>query len=63
MIEIFSFKEGQELNLDDIYNIQGLAGGDWWEHKKVTGLDIVCPGDDIIITCDVDIKIESKRSK
>ena len=28
--ETHKFKRGQKLHLDDIYDIQGLAGGSWW---------------------------------
>jgi len=29
--KIYKFKVGRKLSLDAIYDIQGLAGGDWWE--------------------------------
>lgn len=32
-----TFKAGDLFTLDDIYNIQSLAGGDWWER---TGEDL-----------------------
>lgn len=47
----FNFKKGQLIHLDTIYDIQGLAGGDWWEHCDN---DI---GDDLIITKNVSITI------
>lgn len=27
----YKFKRGQLVSLDQIYTIQGLAGGDWWD--------------------------------
>ena len=30
--KVYKFKAGQKLSLDDIYDIQGLGGGAWWEH-------------------------------
>jgi hypothetical protein len=60
--EKYSFKAGQELYLDDIYSIQGLAGGDWWEHKEDEGDIYTVPGDVIIITRNVTISISWKKS-
>lgn len=30
-VQTYEFKRGQKLSLDDIYFVQGLAGGDWWD--------------------------------
>lgn len=29
--EVYTFTKGQQFTLDQIYTIQGLGGGDWWE--------------------------------
>jgi len=57
----FEFRKGQKLHLDDIYDIQGLAEGDWWE------VDYTDPGnngdengDFIVITKSIDITIRAK---
>lgn len=47
----YRFKQGDTLHLDDIYNISGLAGGDWWEPVPDRGGDIV------VITRDVNFTI------
>lgn len=33
----YSFKKSETFSLDDIFEIQGLGGGDWWEK---TGEDL-----------------------
>ena len=33
----YKFKKGEALSLDQIYDIQGFGGGDWWER---TGEDL-----------------------
>ena len=35
--KVYSFKKGDKFCLDQIYDIQGLGGGDWWDH---TGEDL-----------------------
>ncbi len=48
-----SFTKGQEVSLDEIYDIQSLAGGDWWRRKDETNdLD-----EEIIIKRNITIKI------
>lgn len=47
----YKFKRGQTEHLDDIYVIQGICGGDWWEPF------IIDEGDDIFITRDIEITI------
>lgn len=32
----YKFRKGEVYHLDDIYLVQGLGGGDWWEHIKDT---------------------------
>ena len=59
--EVFKFKKGQITDLDSIYNIQGLAGGDWWE-KTGNDVDQFDPmgsdmGDEVIITRNIEITI------
>jgi len=54
---IYKFKRGQEIRLDNIYDIQALAGGDWWEHTDAEGLS-----ESIIITKDIEIIISSKKA-
>jgi hypothetical protein len=29
--KVYKFRKGDMVTLDDIYDIQGLADGDWWE--------------------------------
>ena len=59
--EIHKFKKGYKLQLEEIMQIQGLAGGLWWqktgddvEPGDPFGADI---GDEIIITRDITIEI------
>lgn len=54
--EIHIFKKGQKLQLDDIYNIQGLAGGDWWRREN---LNDDCD-ENIVITRNITIEIKWK---
>lgn len=49
-IEKYKFKKGQQLHLDEIYTVQGLAGGDWWDAEEDAG-------DYVIVTRDVSIEI------
>lgn len=53
--ETHKFKKGEWIRLDDIYFIQALAGGDWWEHDEDE-----C-GEDIVITRSVTIVIKWKE--
>ena len=53
--ETFKFKKGEVYALDTIYDIQGLGGGDWWEHQGgETG------SDNVEITRSIEIKISIK---
>jgi len=36
----YRFKAGQEFSLDQIFEIQGLGGGDWWEKIPDGGDDL-----------------------
>lgn len=47
------FKKGDHIHLDQIYDIQGLGGGDWWESDGTEGED----GDNLIITKDIKITV------
>jgi hypothetical protein len=44
------FKKGEIYHLDEIYAIDGLCGGDWWEPKDESG-------EIIQITRDITIQI------
>lgn len=57
--EKHSFKKGQQMHLDEIYDIQGLADGDWWDFEGEVG--IFGPDDDIKIVEDIEITITVKR--
>ena len=50
--QIFKYKKGQKLHLDQIYNISGVLETDWWEHIDEDGC-----GDEVLITKDVKITI------
>jgi hypothetical protein len=52
MKHTYVFRKGQRLWLDQIYIIQGLANGDWWEKE---GDDF---SEDIIITRSIKIEIK-----
>ncbi len=59
---VHSFKKGQRLMLDDIYVIQGLDGGDWWQK---TGTDVRESdnkefGEELVCTRTVTITIEAR---
>lgn len=61
MKKVYKFKKGEIVSLDDIYVIQGLGHGDWWEK---TGKDVddsdpmgTDMGEEIIITKDIKITI------
>jgi hypothetical protein len=58
---VYKFKKGQITVLDNIYAIQSLGSGDWWEKtgndvdpSDKMGADL---GDEIIITRDIEITI------
>lgn len=53
MTETYSFTKGEKVQLDDIYNIQALAGGNWWERED--GEDEL--SESLIITRTIKIKI------
>ena len=54
--DVYEFREGDRFTLDDIYAIQGLGGGDWWER---TGEDTAARSSDLSedLVCTRDIKI------
>ena len=54
--EIHKFQVGDRFTLDDIYIIQGLGSGDWWER---TGEDTDASdlGEDLICTRNITITI------
>lgn len=59
--KVYTFKKGQLTDLDSIYEIQGLGGGDWWEK---TGADVRSGdkmgydlGEHLIITKNITITI------
>ena len=54
--ETYKFTKGQELGLDQIYFIQGLGGGDWWDHPDPDENGVV-NDDEVIIQWDITIKI------
>lgn len=56
---VHKFTKGQILQLDQIYNIQGLANGSWWEKtgNDVREFDNVDLGDEVIITKNITITI------
>jgi hypothetical protein len=54
--EQYIFKMGQKVHLDEIYEIQGLGGGDWWERKDLNN-DF---DEDLVITRDITITITFK---
>jgi len=54
-VENYKFKKGQKFHLDSIYSVQGLGGGDWWEHE-----DDCEYSDNVIITKTIEIKINVK---
>lgn len=49
----YRFKKGDKTHLGQIYDVQGLGGGDWWDHDRTDGED----GDNIIITRDIKIAV------
>lgn len=55
-VETHTFKKGQKLHLDSIYNIQGIGcemqhGGAWWEPDDDSG-------ERVTVTRDITIRIE-----
>ena len=58
--ETFKFKKGQKLHLDQIWDIMGLAGGNWWYAD-----DPADPGgsagEDVTIIEDITIKVTVDR--
>lgn len=54
--ESYTFKKGQVVTLDDIYAIQGLAGGDWWDADSPNELE-GSRGEIVTITRNIKITI------
>lgn len=54
--EVYTFKKGQVLHLDQIYLIQGLCDGDWYD-QDIDGEDA---GESVIINRDITIEIIEK---
>ena len=50
----YKFKKGEVIQLDHIYEIQGLAGGDWWTRQD--DMD-----EELTVTRDIEIKIIVKE--
>jgi hypothetical protein len=59
--DIYVFAKGQKLHLDDIYTIQGLAGGNWWtaDDPNKEGGDA---GEIVTITENIVIKVKVTRA-
>jgi hypothetical protein len=56
-VETHEFRKGQKLTLDEIYNIQGLAGGNWWTAPDPA--DGAANEEEVTITRDITIRIET----
>ncbi len=54
----YRFHKGEVTDLDGIYEIQGLGGGDWWSASDP--LDGGDCGEVVTITRDIEIKITVK---
>lgn len=52
--ESFKFKKGQTSHLDEIYEIQGIGGGEWWDHQNH---NCGIPSDEIKILKNIEITI------
>ena len=58
----YAFRAGQAIDLDQIYTIQGLAGGDWWErtgddlqeHRRDVDMDF---SESLRVTRDISITV------
>ncbi len=50
----YRYRQGDEFPLDEIYAIQGLGGGDWWEKISDGARDLDMSD---ICRCTRDIKI------
>jgi hypothetical protein len=57
LTETHKFRKGEKIHLDEIYAIQGLAGGQWWQRED--GEDEL--SDDLIITETITITITVDR--
>lgn len=55
--ETRKFKRGEEVHLDEIYDIQGLAGGKWWTRRDGEDDD----SDLLVITETITITITASR--
>jgi hypothetical protein len=58
---IYKFKKGQETHLDEIYFIQSLDDGDWWQHLDFDDRENSFghgDGDELVITRNITIEIK-----
>lgn len=51
MEQVYSFRKGEAVHLDTIYELQGIGGNDWWEPSEKD--EDIC-----IITRSIDITIK-----
>lgn len=54
------FKKGQKFGLDEIYEVQGLGGGDWWTADDPSD-EGGSGGEEVTITENITIKITITR--
>ena len=58
--ETHKFKRGQKLHLDEIYEISGLAGGNWWTADDPYDSE-GSGGEEVEITEDITIEVIVSR--
>lgn len=61
----YTFKKGEQLSLDSIYDIQGLLPFDWYIQSDAIGVDEGWgkeSGDEVTIKQDLTIEISWKKS-
>lgn len=59
-VEKYKYKKGQKLHLDDIYLIQGLGDGKWWDASDPHSNDTE-QGEKVTIIEDIEITITIKK--
>jgi hypothetical protein len=59
--EKYKFKKGQVLHLDDIYLIQGLGDGKWWDASDPHSENDIDRGEIVTIVEDIEFTIKIKR--